>query len=83
VRQRQVNIRFDDETYERLEIAAFIDRQSVPDAMRVAILVWLDGFDDADIEAGQRLRKTLVAKEEKSASVTSLAGKRRVRNRSE
>lgn len=83
VRQRQANIRLDDATYERLEIAAFIDRQSVPDALRGAVLAWLDSFDEADIEAAKRLRKSNASKQADPAPVSSLAKKRRARSRNE
>jgi plasmid stability protein len=40
--QRQANIRLENETYERLEVAAFVHRRSVADEMRAAVLQWLD-----------------------------------------
>ena len=76
--QRQANIRLDDETFEDLEIAAFLNRRSFPDELRAAVRAWLDTFEKADLEAAKRLRKA-AQKESKPAPVTSLDKKRKSR----
>jgi plasmid stability protein len=78
--QRQTNIRLDDETFEDLEVAAFINRRSFPDELRAALQAWLDTFNKADLEAAKRLRRA-VQKESKPAPVSSLDKKRKSRRR--
>lgn len=78
--QRQANIRLDEEVYERLETAAFLSRATVPEALRTAVLEWLDGFDEEVLEEGERLRELVTPKPESpSASVSSLEKRRRNR----
>jgi hypothetical protein len=76
VPQRQANIRLDEATYERLEIVAFLNRRSISDELRAALLTWLETFDEKDLEIARLLRTKAAPDDDERAKVSSLEKKR-------
>lgn len=84
--QRQVNVRLDDEEFERFWAAAFVEGRSLPEELRAAVRSHLDAFaDNAHFKAALAAR--LGREDEKSdlepKKVSSLDEKRKRARRSD
>jgi plasmid stability protein len=78
VPQRQLNIRLDDQDYERLEVAAFVHRRSIADELRAALNGWLDKAENESRFAdASRSRDPLPEADAAKSNVSSLAIQRK------